>query len=613
MMIDLIKNKLSYSRFSTYQNHYDQFQGRKLTQDDINQLIHQGNFSGNWSKIEVTDKFNLSHIWHNFFMDSIRIGDMDGNSGIYFSTIKNSRIGNNCFIKNTNFIYNYFVDDDCQLTNNGDIIFENYSKLILGKWIEASNEIKSREIFVYEELLLDEAKFMALRAHTAQIRHSLDASIHQYQNHLIAEKGYIGKKSIIKNTGEILNSYIAAASRINNITALRDSVLWCDEENPILLKDRSLIEKSLLQWGCKVESMSIVQSSIMLEHSTVERHGKLTLSFLGPNSLLAEGEITSSFCGPFIAMHHQSLLVAAYWPEGKGNMAYGANVGSNHTAKAPDQEIWIGEGLFWGLGVNVKFPCNFIKSPYSIIAAGALVLPQKVEMPFSLINLPAHRFEHISPAYNEILPAWVLSDDMFMVLRNSLKYRKRDKAIRNKMIYDIFRKDILQWVIEARTALQKINIIKNVYTLADIPSIGKNYLTEFNRQKAIQTYSFFIKYYALLFLYLKTEEYLDEEKNMDAIYSISGNNDYDFAMEILLREYPDHSIQDYLLEFAKMKQQVAHEVLESKQKDDIRGRKIIDDYDEVMILSEDNEFVSFMLEEARTYQLKIENLLYRLG
>ena len=52
---------------------------------------------------------------------------------------------------------------------------------------------------------------------------------------------------------------------------------------------------------------------------------------------------STSLVGPFVAFHHQALLIAAYWPEGKGNIAYGANVGSNHTGKAPDQEIRPGE------------------------------------------------------------------------------------------------------------------------------------------------------------------------------------------------------------------------------------------------------------------------------
>jgi hypothetical protein len=80
------------------------------------------------------------------------------------------------------------------------------------------------------------------------------------------------------------------------------------------------------------------------------------------------------------------MLIAALWPEGKGNIAAGANVGSNHTSRAPDQEFWPGEGLYVGLGVNIKYPADFTQAPYTIIATGVSTLPQKVAFPFSLIN-----------------------------------------------------------------------------------------------------------------------------------------------------------------------------------------------------------------------------------
>ena len=109
---------------------------------------------------------------------------------------------------------------------------------------------------------------------------------------------------------------------------------------------------------------------MLCEHSHVDRHGKLFDSLLGPNSGVSEGEVsivvsclpqlmctlpmhqvTSCLVGPFVGFHHQALLIACFWPSGKGNIGYGANVGSNHTLKAPDQELWPGEGLFFGLGV----------------------------------------------------------------------------------------------------------------------------------------------------------------------------------------------------------------------------------------------------------------------
>lgn len=53
-------------------------------------------------------------------------------------------------------------------------------------------------------------------------------------------------------------------------------------------------------------------------------------------------------------------------------------MGSNHTGKLNDQEIWPGEGVFYGLGCNIKFPTNMTQAPYTLIATGVTTLPQKV-------------------------------------------------------------------------------------------------------------------------------------------------------------------------------------------------------------------------------------------
>lgn len=60
---------------------------------------------------------------------------------------------------------------------------------------------------------------------------------------------------------------------------------------------------------------------------------QVTHSILGPDSGVGSGECHHSLVGPFVGFHHQALLIAAIWPLGRGNVGYGANVGSNHTSR----------------------------------------------------------------------------------------------------------------------------------------------------------------------------------------------------------------------------------------------------------------------------------------
>ena len=77
-------------------------------------------------------------------------------------------------------------------------------------------------------------------------------------------------------------------------------------------------------------------------------------------------------------------------------------MGSNHTSRAPDQELWCGEGMFLGFGVNVKYPADFSRAPYTVIATGVTTPPQRLKFRFSLINIPAHRPEGARPSQNEL-------------------------------------------------------------------------------------------------------------------------------------------------------------------------------------------------------------------
>jgi hypothetical protein len=359
--------------------------------------------------------------------------------------------------------------------------------------------------------------------------------------------------------------------------------------------------------------MAIVDRSVLTEHSHVERHGKVTQSILGPNTGVAEGEVTASLCGPFVGFHHQALLIAAFWPEGKGNVGYGANVGSNHTSKAPDQELWPGEGTFFGLGTNIKYPTDFSKAPYSIIASGVATLPQKVTMPFSLINTPAKAYAEVSPAYNEIIPAWVLSDNIFTIRRNEGKYKDRNKARRTEFIFDVFRPDMVDLMVAAREKLAGVREPKELYTDRDIGGLGKNYMLEESRVKAIETYTFYIRYYALLGLKKRLES---SARKVPAGLLVTAAKDgrWEHERALLMKEFgADASPASLLMKLSDAMEKIATETQVSKEKDDSRGSRIIDDYAYAHAPASEDKFVKKTWAETRQLQAEIKLLIEKLG
>src|SRR5262249_53272965 len=154
--------------------------------------------------------------------------------------------------------------------------------------------------------------------------------------------------------------------------------------------------------------------------------------------------------------------------EGRGNVGCGAKVGSNHTSRAPDQECRPGEGAFFGLGVNVKYPCDLSGAPYSVIACGVCLPPQKVAFPFSLVNSPSGRWPGVPPAYNEIVPAWLLTDNLYALKRCEEKYRARNQARRSRFDFRVFRPDTVDRMRDACRRLEAVPQAREVYTDRDI-------------------------------------------------------------------------------------------------------------------------------------------------
>ncbi|GLE03891.1 hypothetical protein PINS_up012802 [Pythium insidiosum] len=268
-------------------------------------------------------------------------------------------------------------------------------------------EIGGRDLSVYAELSFDVAKLIAGQRSDAKLLADYATFVEKYTAAVRTPFSVIGRHARVWHCSRLVDVFIGEFAVVED-AELRDVTVLSSEAEPSSIRSKSIVHHAIVQWNVNVESLSVVERAFLCDASHVERHGVVMHSFIGPNTSIAEGEVTSSFVGPFVGFHHQALLIASFWPEGKGNVGYGANVGSNHTLKAPDQELFPGEGVFYGLGCCVKFPSNFTKAPYSVIATGVATLPQSVEMPFSLINTPGHNIPALSPAINEISPGYVV-------------------------------------------------------------------------------------------------------------------------------------------------------------------------------------------------------------
>ena len=597
---------------------------QSLTPELITQLEKNNNRCSDWKKIKICKNFDPKYVMDCIFEGLVVLGSFTGkaevrkgiavDAGLYNSRISNCYIGNNVLISDVKLLANYALKDNAVLLNNGIISCSEGATFGNGIEIPIAIETGGREVLLYADITIDEAARIASSRNNKDLLVEYAKKIDTFLKKVVSGFGIIERGALITNTPKIEASFIGPYAVIDNALMIKNTTILSNKEEKTEISDGAYVKNSIIQWVCEVTSGAIVDSSCLTEHSHVERHGKVTQSILGPNTGIAEGEVTASLVGPFVGFHHQSLLIAAFWPEGKGNVGYGANVGSNHTAKAPDQEIWPGEGAFFGLGVNIKFPSDFSSSPYTIIASGVAALPQKVEFPFSLINSPSSAYPGVSPAYNEIMPGWVLSDNIYTIKRNEGKYAKRNKAKRSHLVFEVFRPDVVDLMLDARKRLSSPKSQKNCYTSKDIRGLGKNYLLEKSRLNAIEAYTFYIKYYALLGLKreltrLSEAKSLNSESIKSLLSSQSKDARWEHERKILIQELKDKDTTECLRLLSQMQEKIAKDVQVSKEKDDLRGQRIIPDYADAHPEAAKDSFVKQIWEETRKMQQEIENLI----
>ena len=504
----------------------------------IDKLVSRGCSSANWNLVKFTAQSDLDLV-KNCCFDGVVSVHIPGGM-LQGSSFKNCTIEGPLTVVSTGGIVSMTLLPGSKVEYCGTIRW-NSAPGALNAFINAGVETGQRRVPVVPHFDHTDVAFLGsapgrpVIAKAVSIREKLRDRL----------KGFIGRNACVSSCSCILNTVVMKDAVIDNATAVRGSILF----EGASAVDGALVRNSVLQWNSRVDSLAVVENSIVGECATVEKHGKLTDSFLGADSVLGEGEVTASVVGPLTGIHHQSLLIAAWWPGGRGNIGYGANIGSNHTSRLPDQEIRPGTGMFFGLSTSVKYPADFSRSPFTVIATGLTTLPQRVSFPFSLITLPHKRPHGVPDGWYRLIPGWVLYQNLYSVLRNQWKYGKRLKAVHTAVDTSVFSDEILEMVRDAKHILEH----SSSYS---IPEAGKNYITEEDRQKGIEIYRKCLR---------ATELW---KKNKTGILS-SGETG-----ELL-----------DLVRYARTA------VLSSREKDYKRGDRTIDDYLEVRKPMEEEDFI----------------------
>jgi hypothetical protein len=590
--------------------------------EEISRLVSLSNTCEDWSRVRVAEGFDWRRIRNTDFHGDVVLGRFvtrmplaDGievTTGIQNSTVAGCVIGHNALIRDVKLLANYVVGEEALLWDCGTIICEGETTFGNGLPLRLGIETGGREVPSYAEITVAVADALTRGPSRRLALARCEKIIRDHLDRVRSAYGIIERGATIRKTSRVRNTYVGRNAHVEEATLLDESTLLGNAEEPVKVLSGAVVTRSLLQWGARVDTLAIVDRSVLTEHSHVEKSAKVTESILGPNTGIASGEVTASLVGPMVGFHHQALLIATLWPEGKGNVGAGASVGCNHTSRAPDQEFWCAEGMFFGLNVKVMYPSDFSGSPYSILACGITMPSQKLTFPFSLVTAPSSSRAGIPPIYNEIVPAWQLTDNLFALKRNQVKFKTRSQGRRHPLEFEVFRPETVDLMKDACRRLQAVREVGDLYTDRDIEGLGKNYLTEANRQRALAAYRFYTHYYALLGLLEQAEATLacDGSVEVQRLLTTSASNPrWEHQRQILCDELGYNTIVAPLRELEGMLEVVARDVEHSKAKDDWRGRKIISDYADVRVPANEDPLVQQAWKEARELQARLRNVL----
>ena len=564
---------------------------RELTREEIAIMEGRGCRSDDWSQVQVAEDFDAFRVRRTHFVGHCVLGRFSGEvpilpglklpTGIYGCTLNNCQIGNDCLLENVRYAARIVAHRASVIFDVGSIICNEGTFFGVKQDLPIAIEVGGRDVPLWAEMTVDAAAQIARGRRDTEGLQAVQDTIQEYREAIKSSYAVIQRSAIIRHTERIVNTYVGAHAVIDHALEIHNACILSNAEEVTRISGGAAVHDAILQWGAFVGGNGIVRHSVLLEHAAVDADGVVENSIIGPNTSIEKGEVTASLVGPFVGFHHQSLLIAALWPEGKGNIAYGSMVGSNHTTRAPDQEIWPGEGTFFGLGCSIRFPSNFIDAPYLVIGAGVSTLPQRMSFPFSLINTPVEPVddEAVPRAFNELLPGYGIYYNAYAIERMELKFAKRDKSRRHVIHYQVLRPEIMEKVLDALRRLESVTDIKEIYTDKDIPGIGKNFLRENSRQLAIESYQRVLKRYSLRVILADAEGHQQLEGSVR------------FAENILSAVMPNADLKQRLEELINVESLNAEIVRKSKEKDDVRGRIIFDDYEEAHMRTEEDPVV----------------------
>lgn len=398
---------------------------RKLTSDEISALQVNMCIASDWNEVEVVEGFDPCHIKYVRFSGKVRLGSFNTeftlaggirkHSGIYYATLHNVTVGDDCCIENVkNYIANYVIGDRTFIENVDIILADGESTFGNGINVSVLNETGGCEVMIYDRLSAQTAYLMAQYGDRPVMVENLKKMISDYTAKVCSDTGTIGNDVTIADAGYIKNVKVGDFCKIEGASKLKNGSINSNQSAPVHIGVGVVAEDFIISSGSSVEDGVTLSRCFVGQACALGHNYSASDSLFFSNCQGENGEACAIFAGPYTVTHHKStLLIAGMFSF--MNAGSGSNQ-SNHMYKlGPIHHGKLERGAKTASDSYILWPAKV--GAFSLVMGRHVHHQDTSDLPFSYL------IEQMSTSY--IMPGANLKS--VGTIRDAKKWPQRDK------------------------------------------------------------------------------------------------------------------------------------------------------------------------------------------
>lgn len=295
---------------------------RKLSENEIHTLQANMCSAADWNDVEVADDFSPCHVKYVRFSGNVKLGSFNKeftlaggihkHSGIYYATLHNVVVGDDCCIENIkNYIANYTIGDRTFIENVDIILADGVSSFGNGVKVAVLNETGGREVTIYDRLSAHTAYVMAQYRNRSGLQQNLEAMVDAYVESVKSDVGTIGHDVTIADAGYIKNVRVGDFCKIEGASKLKNGSVNSNEHDPVHIGVGVVGDDFIICSGSSVEDGVTFSRCFIGQACRLGHNYSASDSLFFSNCQGENGEACAIFAGPYTVTHHKSTLLIA--------------------------------------------------------------------------------------------------------------------------------------------------------------------------------------------------------------------------------------------------------------------------------------------------------------